>query len=118
MEQSIPQRIQRLIGPLPGQREASAFSWIALAGGVIACALSLYYGFQGETFMGRPLGGDFVGFYAAGQLLNQHQPARIYDIPDFAGLQHQILPQMASTQMLPFGSPPVVPQLFRPFALL
>ena len=118
MEKSIPQRIQRLIGPLPGQREARSFSWIALAGGVVACALSLYYGFQGETFMGRPLGGDFVGFYAAGQLLNQHQPARIYDIPDFAGLQHKILPQMAATQMLPFGYPPVVPQLFRPFALL
>ena len=34
---------------------ARAFSWIALAGGVIACALSLYYGFEGETFMGRPV---------------------------------------------------------------
>ena len=118
MEKSIPQRIQRLIGPLPGQREARAFSWIALAGGVIACALSLYYGFQGETFMGRPLGGDFVQFYAAGQLLNQHQPARIYDISAFAGVQHRILPQMAATQMLPFGYPPVVSQLFRPFAWL
>jgi len=118
MEKSIPDKIQRFVGPLPGQREARAFSLMALAGGVIACALSLYYGFEGETFMGRPLGGDFVQFYAAGQLLNQHQPARIYDIPEFSALQHQILPQMAATQMLPFGYPPAVPQLFRPFALL
>jgi alpha-1,2-mannosyltransferase len=118
MEKSIPYKIQRFLGPLPGQREARAFSSMALAGGIIACALSLYYGFFGETFMGRPLGGDFVQFYAAGQLLNQHQPARIYDIPEFSALQHQILPQMAATQMLPFGYPPAVPQLFRPFALL
>ena len=68
--------------------------------------------------MGRPLGGDFVQFYAAGELLNRHQPLNIYNIPYFSGLQHQILPQMAPTQMLPFGYPPVVPQLFRPFALL
>ena len=118
MEGSVPGKFERIIGPLPGQGEARAFSIIALAGGVIACALSLYYGFRGETFMGRPLGGDFVQFYAAGKVLNQHQPTRIYDIPYFSGLQHEILPQMAPTQMLPFGYPPAVPQLFRPFALL
>jgi hypothetical protein len=118
MEKSIPEKIQRLIGPLPGQREARAFSVIALVGGLIACALSLYYGFHGETFMGRPLGSDFVQFYAAGHLLNQHQPARIYDIPDFSRLQHEIVPEMPPTQMLVFGYPPVVSELFRPFALL
>ena len=118
MDRSVAGKLERIIGPLPGQREARAFSVIALAGGVVACALSVYYGFHGETFMGRPLGGDFVGFYAAGKVLNQHQPARIYDVPYFSGLQHEILPQMSATQMLPFGYPPVVPHLFRPFALL
>jgi alpha-1,2-mannosyltransferase len=118
MEKSIPEKIQRMIGPLPGQREARAYSSIALAGGIIACALSLYYGFHGETFMGRPLGSDFVQFYAAGRLLNQHQFARIYDIPDFARLQHEIVPEMAPTQMLIFAYPPALVQLFRPFALL
>ena len=67
MEKSIPARIERIIGPLPGQREARAFSVFALIAGLIACALSLYYGFRGETFMGRPMGSDFVQFYAAGQ---------------------------------------------------
>ena len=76
MERSIPEKIQRVIGPLPGQREARAFSTFALIGGLVACGLSLYYGFRGETFMGRPMGSDFVQFYAAGKLLNQHQPAR------------------------------------------
>ncbi len=118
MERSIPEKIQRLIGPLPGQREARAFSVLALIGGLVACGLSLYYGFRGETFMGRPMGSDFVQFYAAGKLLNQHQPAVIYDIPAFTELQHQVVPEMAPTQMLVFGYPPVVSELFRPFALL
>jgi alpha-1,2-mannosyltransferase len=118
MEKSIPERIERIIGPLPGQREARAFSVFALIAGLIACGLSLYYGFRGETFMGRPMGSDFVEFYAAGRLANQHQPALIYDIPAFSRLQHQVVPEMSATQMHVFGYPPVVSELFRPFALL
>ncbi len=118
MEKSIPARIERIIGPLPGQREARAFSIFALIAGLIACGLSVYYGFRGETFMGRPMGSDFVEFYAAGKALNQHQPALIYDIPALTQLEQQSLPAMSRTQMLLFGYPPVVGQLFRPFALL
>ncbi|HTM14219.1 MAG TPA: glycosyltransferase family 87 protein [Bryobacteraceae bacterium] len=118
MEKSIPARIERIIGPLPGQREARAFSVFALIAGLIACALSLYYGFRGETFMGRPLGSDFVEFYAAGKALNQHQPAFLYDISALTRLEQESLPAMSRTQMLLFGYPPVVGQLYRPFALL
>jgi hypothetical protein len=118
MEQSIAEKIQSVIGPLPGQREARAFSTFALIGGLVACGLSLYYGFRGETFMGRPMGSDFVEFYAAGKLANQQQPSLIYDIPEFSRLQHEVVPEMAATQMHVFGYPPVVSQLFRPFALL
>jgi hypothetical protein len=118
MEKSIPARIERIIGPLPGQREARAFSVFALIAGLIACALSLYYGFRGETFMGRPMGSDFVEFYAAGKVLNQNQPALIYDTPALTRLEHESLPEMSATQMLIYGYPPVVSHLFRPFALL
>jgi len=118
MEKSIPARIERIIGPLPGQREARAFSVFALIAGLIACALSLYYGFRGETFMGRPMGSDFVEFYAAGKALNHHQPALIYDIPALTRIEQESLPAMSRTQMLIFGYPPVVGQLYRPFALL
>ncbi len=118
MERSVPRKLERIIGPLPGQREARAFSWMALVAGFIACGVSLYYGFKGETFMGRPMGSDFVQFYAAGRVLNQHQPARLYDIPDFSRLQHEIVPEMSPTQMLIFAYPQALVQLFRPFALL
>ncbi len=118
MERSIPERIQHIIGPLPGQREARAFSVFALIAGLVACGLSLYYGFRGETFMGRPMGSDFVEFYAAGRLANQHQPTLIYDVQAFSRLQHQVVPEMSPTQMHVFGYPPVVAELFRPFALV
>jgi Glycosyltransferase family 87 len=118
MEKSIPARIERIIGPLPGRREARAFSIFALIAGLIACGLSLYYGFRGETFMGRPMGSDFVEFYAAGKALNQHQPALLYDIPALTRLEQESLPEMPRTQMLIFGYAPAVGQLFRPFALL
>ena len=118
MERSIPEKIQRIIGPLPGQREARAFGVFALIAGLVACGFSLFYGARGENFMGHPMGSDFVQFYVAGQLANRHQPSVIYDVSAFSGLQHQVVPEMSATQMHIFGYPPVVAELFRPFALL
>ena len=111
-------RLERFIGPLPGHQEARAFGVCGIGVALIACGLSLYFGFRNEAFLGRPLGGDFVQFYAAGKLLNQHEPTRIFDGPYFSALQHEILPSMPSTQWLIFGNPPCIPALFRPLALL
>jgi alpha-1,2-mannosyltransferase len=105
-------------GPLPGRREAHAMAWMALTAGVILCGASVVLGFQGRTFMGRALGGDFVEFYTIGKILNSYPAARIYDLELMVKLQHQILPSMAQTQMLVFGQAPYVAWLFRPFALL
>jgi alpha-1,2-mannosyltransferase len=111
-------RLERIIGPLPGEREARAFGVAGIGVALIACALSLYFGLRGETFLGRPLGSDFVQFYAAGKILNQHQPARLFDIPYLAQVEHESLPTMSKTQMLIFGNAPFVAALFRPLALL
>jgi hypothetical protein len=113
-----PKKIERLIGPLPGQSEARAFSLMAVAAGVVLGALSLYYGFRGETLLGRPMGNDFVQFYAAGQAAGQHQPTLIYDTPYLVRLEHEAQPGMAPSQMLPFAYPPVVAQFFRPLVLM
>ena len=64
------------------------------------------------------MGNDFVQFYAAGQILNRNEPARIYDTPYFVRLEHAVLPEMAPSEALPFAYPPLVAQLFRPLALL
>jgi Glycosyltransferase family 87 len=110
--------LERAIGPLPGEKEGRAFGICGIAIALIACGLSLYYGFKGEAFLGRPMGGDFVQFYAAGRVLNQHEPTKLFDPPYFSAVQHEILPTMASTQWLIFGNPPCIAALFRPLALL
>lgn len=110
--------VERWIGPLPGLKEARAISVLALIAGAVLCALSLYFGFRGETFMGRPLGGDFVQFYAAGKILNSGPPTAVYDIAAIVRTEHESLPAMPDTQMLLFGNAPYIAALFRPLALL
>jgi alpha-1,2-mannosyltransferase len=111
-------RWRRYFGPLPGRREAHAMAWMALTAGVILCAVSVVLGFQGRPFMGRALGGDFVGFYTVGKILNTYPPARIYDLDLLVRLQHATLPSMDKNQMLMFAQAPYLGWLFRPFALL
>jgi hypothetical protein len=76
-------------GPLPGSREAWARIWITLASALFVCGLSIARGFQGQALLGRPLGGDFVQFYVVGKVLNQFEPARIYDLDLEVRLQHE-----------------------------
>ena len=111
-------KLERFIGPLPGENEARAFGVCGIAIALIACGLSLYFGFKGETFLGRPLGSDFVQFYAAGRILNQHEPARLFDAPFLTEMEHSSLPTMPKTQMLIFGNAPCIAAIFRPLALL
>jgi hypothetical protein len=111
-------RIWRWLGPMPRRREAHALAWMAIAIGVILCCVSVLLGLEGKTFLGRPLGGDFVEFYTIGKILNNDAPARIYDLRLATSLQHAALPGMPETQMLVFGQAPYVAPLFRPFALL
>ncbi len=93
-------------------------SLMAIAAAIIICAISLIRGFHGQTFMGRPLGGDFVEFYAIGTILNNFDASRIYDLKLAVDLQHSILPSMAQTQILVYGHAPYIALLFKPFALL
>src|SRR6185369_10572139 len=109
---------RRWIGPIPGQREARAIGWMSIAVGMVLCGLSLFYGFRGETFMGRNLGGDFAAFYVTGEILNEYRPAQIYDMDLEIRLQHRPEIGIAESQMLPFAHAPYIGQLFRPFARL
>jgi hypothetical protein len=111
-------KLEQFIGPLPGEKEARAFGVCGIGIALIACGLSLYFGFKGETFMGRPLGSDFVQFYAAGKILNNHEPERLFDVPYLAQIEHDSLATMSKTQMLIFGNAPCIAAIFRPLALL
>lgn len=113
-----PEQLRKWFGPLPGRREARALSSMALAAGIILCGISIFRGFHGQTFLGRPLGGDFVQFYVIGKILNNFAAPRIYDLELAVNLQHAVLPSMPVTQMLVFAHAPYVAALFRPFAIL
>jgi hypothetical protein len=91
---------------------------MSIAVALIVCVLSVVRGFQGQTFMGRALGGDFVQFYVVGKILNQHDPARVYDLDLEVPLQHQAAPETSPDQMLVFASAPYAALIYRPFALL
>ena len=116
--QDFAAKVRRWLGPLPGRREAHAISWMALAVGAILCAISIFRGFHGETFLGRPLGGDFIEFYVIGKILNSYEAIRIYDLQLAVALQHANLPEMGQDQMLVFGHAPYIAPLFRVFAML
>ena len=85
---------------------------------LIVCGLSIVRGFQGQTLMGRPLGGDFVQFYVAGKILNQYEPARMYDLDLEVRLQHEAVPEAPNDQMLVFASAPYAGLIYRLFARL
>ena len=93
-------------------------SLMAIAVGVVLCGISICRGFHGQTFMGRPAGGDFVEFYVIGKILNNFESSRIYDLKLAVDLQHSTLPSMAETQMLVYGHAPYIAWLFKPFAML
>lgn len=114
----IVRHMKRWFGPLPGSREARAISWMALTVAVVLCSLSIFNGFQGRPFMGRALGGDFVQFYVAGRILNEYEPARLYDRNLEAGLQRDYDPATSRERMLAFANAPYLALLFRPFATI
>jgi hypothetical protein len=89
---------------------------MAIAAALIICVLSIVRGFEGQTFLGRPLGGDFVQFYVAGKILNQYEPARLYDLDLEVQLQHQAAPATSKDQMLVFASAPYAGLIYRPIA--
>jgi hypothetical protein len=111
-------KMRKWLGPMPGRGEARAMSLMAVAVGVILCGISIFRGFHGQTFMGRPVGGDFVEFYVIGKILNNFDASRIYDLKLAVELQHSTLPSMAETQMLVYGHAPYIAWLFKPFAML
>ncbi len=63
------------------------------------------------------IGGDFVQFYVAGRILNEHQADRLYDLSLQEDLYKELVPGETWLR-LPFNYPPFIAVLFRPFARL
>jgi alpha-1,2-mannosyltransferase len=65
---------------------------------------------------GKPLGADFITFYAASDLALHGRLAEAYDVARMAAAEQAIVP--ASTQVFPWQYPPTFALLILPLALL
>jgi hypothetical protein len=93
-------------------------SVMTLIAGAVLCGISLYRGFAGQAFLGRPLGGDFAQFYVAGRILNEYSGERLYDVDLERKLYAETAPGTPSTHMLVYGNAPYLASLFQPLARL
>jgi hypothetical protein len=90
-------------------REITVAASGALATWLVIAALQ----FSPTPLFGSVLGGDFVQFYAAGQILNQH--GNLYDIYLQKRLFNDIQPGLSGA--LWYGYSPTLALLFQPFTL-
>ena len=110
--------VRTVFGPLPGVREVRAACWAALLVTVLLVALSLAAAARGRPFLGHQPGGDYVAFYAAGKILNEYPPARLYDLSLQYRLHHALIPGMPRDLVDPYFNTPFLAGLFRPLAHL
>ena len=71
-----------------------------------------------RTANGRGLGSDYLAFYDAGTILNQHGLDRLYDLNLQSQLYHANLPGEPEHVSLPYANAPFFAALLRPLAML
>jgi hypothetical protein len=117
-EQQLARWCYAHFGPWPGMREVQ----VACVPVVLACflltGLSLGFGFRGLPVFGHYLGGDFLAWYIAGTILNEHSPEQLYDIPLEHRLQRDIRPALGEDLTLVYANAPWLAMMFRPVARL
>src|SRR5689334_17979769 len=118
--------VGRAAGPTadgPGRRrfaggwpDRAKVRFVCLA--VLAFSLALlvvsFATFDGSrTAFGPALGADFSGFYAAGTLLREYPPERLYDFDLQDRIYHRVLPEAPAEEKLPYVYPPFFTLVFR-----
>lgn len=73
---------------------------------------------DGHTRFGTALGGDLPGFYNAGRILVDYDPARLYDLQLQSRLYHDLLPTAPAGESLPYAHAPHFALPMAPLALL
>ncbi|HMB94525.1 MAG TPA: glycosyltransferase family 87 protein, partial [Tepidisphaeraceae bacterium] len=89
---------------------------------LIVSALLLVISFitarHNRTIFGTGLGGDWFAFHNAATILNQHNPARLYDLQLQSHLYHNQLPDEPPEACLPYANAPFLADAFRSFGLM
>lgn len=84
--------------------------------GVVMLVVSFATSDRGRTYFGPPLGNDFAGFLVAAQILERGQANHLYDRALHDQLYHELLPNLAPGDSIPYVHPPFVAGVLRPLA--
>ncbi|MFO0839042.1 MAG: glycosyltransferase family 87 protein [Phycisphaerae bacterium] len=106
--------MQRITNPLI----LSAFALILVSGWGIATANLLWNFDLGLDSGGRPLGGDFMAFYAAGHMVGSGEAGSLYDLAAQQRMQQRILGPRTYSGLAAYVNPPLPALLFTPLAAL
>ena len=82
--------------------------------GVVLLAMSFATSDRGRTVFGTPLGNDFAGFFVAAQILERGQSSQLYNRELHDELYHELLPNLAQGDSIPYVHPPFVAGVLRP----
>ena len=69
---------------------------------------------RGRTVFGPTLGADFAGFFVAAQILEHGDTTKLYDRDLHFRLYHELLPNLAANDAIPYVHPPFVAEALRP----
>jgi Glycosyltransferase family 87 len=100
------------------RRKLRDYSLVLIGFAFLMLCLTFVNGVRGLTIVGSPFAGDFVGFYSAGQIVNEYSFHRLYDLELQNQLVHKTLPDVPPGWTLPFVQPPFVALIFSPLARL
>ena len=100
-------------------RDTATFAalWSIVLGGVLMTA-SFLTAHERVTQFGTALMPDFATMYLAGEILNEHGPARLYDFPLQDQVRRAQFPQSPSAERQPYLYAPWFAWFWRPFAML
>lgn len=110
--------VRTRLGPWPKAREIQVACASILAIALLLAGLSVGFGFRDRPIFGHEVGGDFLAWYVAGTILNEHSHARLYDLALEHQLQHQIRKRWANDLLLAYANAPWLAVLFQPLARL
>ena len=102
---------------LPSPREILVVGGAVLAVILIGAGYHVASGSNARESAAWTVGGDFIEFYMAGRILNDHDGAHLYELSVQERVCREIVPDALSLP-LPFLYPPFVATVFRPLAWL
>jgi hypothetical protein len=105
-------------GEWPGRARVRFICLAVLALSLLLLGVSFATFDGSRTAFGPALGADFAGFYAAGTLLREYPPERLYDFELQDRLYHRTLPDAPPEERLPYVYPPFFTLPFRALAAL